>query len=52
MIKANKNFAYSGKTYFIGDEVPANVAAAVDPSCTEQPKAKKTTYTNTILEGE
>ena len=52
MIKANKNFAYSGKTYFIGDEVPANVAAVVDPSCTEQPKAKnKTTYSN-ILEGE
>jgi hypothetical protein len=53
MIKATKNFAYVGKTYFVGDEVPANVAAAVDASCTEkaEPKAKKTTYTN-ILEGE
>jgi hypothetical protein len=52
MTKANKNFVYSGKTYLIGDEVPANVATAVDPSCTEKPKAKKPTYTNTILEGE
>tara|TARA_R110000782_G_scaffold159352_2_gene251495 strand:- start:512 stop:673 length:162 start_codon:yes stop_codon:yes gene_type:complete len=53
MIKAIKNFAYSGKTYFVGDEVPANVATVVDPSCTEQPKAKKkSTYTNITLEGE
>jgi len=52
MTKATKNFVYSGKTYFIGDEVPANVAKAVDPSCTEKPKAKKTIHTNTILEGE
>tara|TARA_R110000782_G_scaffold193682_1_gene283279 strand:+ start:150 stop:308 length:159 start_codon:yes stop_codon:yes gene_type:complete len=52
MIKASKNFAYSGKTYFVGDEVPANVATAVDPTCTEKPKAKiKPTFTNT-LEGE
>jgi len=51
MIKAIKNFAYSGKTYFVGDEVPANVATAVDPSHTEKPKAKKQTLT-TILEGE
>jgi hypothetical protein len=58
MLKASKNFAYSGKTYFVGDEVPANVAAAVDASFVvgtkspeEKPKAKKTTYTN-ILEGE
>ena len=52
MTKATKNFVCSGKTYFIGDEVPANIAKAVDPSCTEKPKAKKTTHTNTILEGE
>jgi hypothetical protein len=52
MTKASKNFVYSGKTYLIGDEVPAKVATAVDPSCTEKPKAKKPTYTKTILEGE
>jgi|TARA_R110000803_G_scaffold104062_1_gene172197 hypothetical protein len=52
MINAQKNFVYSGKTYFVGDEVPANVATAVDPSCTEKPKAKKITLTTNILEGE
>ena len=53
MIKATKNFAYSGRTYFVGDEVPANVAATLDPSYTEKPKAKnKPTYTNITLEGE
>ena len=52
MIKASKNFAYSGKTYFIGDEVPTQVAKAVDSSLTEQLKAKtKPTHTKT-LEGE
>ena len=53
MPKATKNFAYVGKTYFVGDEVPANVATAVDASYTEkaEPKAKKQTYTD-ILEGE
>ena len=52
MIKASKNFAYSGRTYFVGDEVPANVATAVDPTCTEKPKAKKKTTFTTTLEGE
>ena len=53
MIKATKNFAYSGRTYFVGDEVPANVAATLDPSYTEKPKAKnKPTFTTTTLEGE
>lgn len=51
MLKAKKNFAYAGKTYFVDDEVPANVAAAVDASYTEKPKAKKTTIEDT-LEGE
>lgn len=51
MQKATKNFAYSGKTYFIGDEVPAIVAAAVEASFTEKPKANKT-ITKNILEGE
>lgn len=51
MLKAKKNFAYAGKTYFVGDEVPANVAAAVDASCTEKPKAKNTIYKD-ALEGE
>lgn len=40
MYKALKNFAYSGKTYFVGDEVPHQVATAVDSSMTEKPKAK------------
>jgi hypothetical protein len=53
MYKATKNFACIGKTYFVGDEVPANVAMAVDPSFTEQekPKAKKTIIED-ISEGE
>lgn len=51
MYKATKNFAFVGRTYFVGDEVPANVAMAVDPSYTEKPKAKKTT-TEDISEGE
>ena len=54
MYKAKKNFAAAGKTYFVGDEVPAQVAKAVDTSLVEQPKAKKTTqYTpEDISEGE
>jgi len=40
MYKAIKNFAYSGKTYFVGDEVSPQVATVVDPSLTEKPKAK------------
>ena len=52
MIKASKNFAYSGKTYFVGDEVPANVAKALDPTYMEKPKAKKTTTFTNTLEGE
>lgn len=52
MIKATKNFAHSGKTYFVGDEVPANVATALDSSYTEKPKAKKTTTFTNTLEGE
>lgn len=47
MPKAIKNFAYVGKTYFVGDEVPETVAAALDDSYTEKPKAKKTTIENT-----
>lgn len=51
MYKATKNFAYGGKTYFVGDVIPAHVAAAVDASLTEKPKAKKTIIEDT-LEGE
>jgi hypothetical protein len=53
MYKAMQNFAFVGKTYFVGDEVPAQVAMAVDPSFTEQekPKAKKTIIED-ISEGE
>ncbi|MCJ8336462.1 MAG: hypothetical protein MJH10_19890 [Epibacterium sp.] len=50
MIKATKNFAYSGKTYFVGDEVPPHVAKAVDDSFTGQleAKTKKPTRTKTL----
>jgi len=51
MYKATKNFAYVGKTYFVGDEVPAKVATAVDPSYTKKPEAKKTIIED-ISEGE
>lgn len=50
MYKALKNFAYTGKTYFVGDEVPHQVAKAVDSSLTEKPKAK--TKPTEISEGE
>jgi hypothetical protein len=52
MYKATKNFAFTGKTYFVGDEVPPQVATALDPSYTEKPKASKPTYTKDISEGE
>jgi len=51
MLKATQNFAYSGKTYFVDDEVPAEVAEAVGASYTEKLEAKKTT-TKDISEGE
>jgi hypothetical protein len=51
MPKATQNFAYSGKTYFVDDEVPAEVAEAVGASYTEKLEAKKTT-TKDISEGE
>jgi len=52
MYKALKNFTYVGKTYLIGDDVPANVAAVLNPSLVEAPKtvAKPTkTYTPTKI---
>jgi hypothetical protein len=42
MPKATQNFAYNGKTYFVDDEVPAEVAAAVGDAYTEKLEAKKT----------
>lgn len=51
MYKATKNFACHGKTYFVGDEVPAQVVKAVDASFTEKPKSAKT-ETKYTLEGE
>jgi len=51
MYKAKKNFAYSGKTYFVSDEVPETVAKAVNSALTEKPKAKKS-ETYEISEGE
>ena len=52
-MKSTTNFAYVGRTYFVGDEVPAEIAKAVDPSWTEEPKAtKKPKHTNITLEGE
>jgi len=50
MYKALKNFTYSGKTYFVGDEVSPQVAKVVEPSLTEKPKAK--TKPTEISEGE
>lgn len=44
MNKATKNFAYCGKTYFVGDNVPDKVAKAVDPSFVEKPKVTKPLY--------
>lgn len=48
MYKATKNFAHAGKTYFVGDEVPAQVAKAIDASYVEKPKAKKTEIKDTL----
>lgn len=44
MYKALKNFAHVGKTYQVGDNVPAAVAKAMDATYTEAPK-KATTPT-------
>ncbi|MCJ8335958.1 MAG: hypothetical protein MJH10_17240 [Epibacterium sp.] len=52
MIKATKNFAYSGKTYFVGDEVPTHVAEAVDDSFTGQLEAKNKPTRKKTLKGE
>jgi hypothetical protein len=53
MYKAKQNFAFVGKTYFVGDEVPAHVAATVAPALTENLRAKKTNViTEEISEGE
>lgn len=53
MYTAKQNFAFVGKTYFVGDEVPAHVATTVDPALTEKPRAKKTNViTEEISEGE
>jgi len=41
MYKAKQNFAFSGKTYFVGDEVPTHVAESVSTALTEKPRAKK-----------
>ena len=53
MYKSKQNFAAYGNTYFVGDEVPAHVAEAVDAALTEKPRPKKTTpFIDEISEGE
>jgi hypothetical protein len=39
MYKARTNFAYSGRTYLVGDNVPASIAANLSPSLVEESKA-------------
>jgi len=53
MLKSKRNFAYAGNTYFVGDTIPDNIAAKIDPSFVEKPKPTKIESTPTnISEGE
>jgi hypothetical protein len=53
MFKSKRNFAYAGKTYFVGDPIPKEIASQVDPSFVETPEPAKTKHTPTKLsEGE
>jgi len=52
MYKALKNFAFAGKTYFVGEDVPANVATTLDATLVEASKpvsTPKKTYTPTKI---
>ena len=52
MYKALKNFTSVGKTYLVGDDVPASLAATLDSSLVEAPKTvskPKKTYTPTKI---
>jgi len=42
MYKAKQNFAYAGKTYFVGDEVPQTVASTLSTDLVSKPSTKKT----------
>ncbi len=54
MFKSTRNFAYAGKTYFVGDTIPKETASLVDPSFVEktEPAKDKHTPTTEISEGE
>lgn len=40
-IKANKNFAHMGKTYFVGDDVPQKVAEVMGEGYVSKPAPAK-----------
>jgi len=52
MHKAKQNFAYAGKTYFVGDEVPQTVASTLSTDLVSKPSTKKTETYDTSNEGE
>ena len=54
MLKSKRNFAFAGKTYFVGDPIPKEIASQVDPSFVETPEPAKTKYTSPtkLSEGE
>lgn len=52
MYKATENFAYQGKTYFVGETVPAKIAKGLPANLVEAPKAKTQTNNENTLEGE
>ena len=49
MLKSKRNFAFAGKTYFVGDPVPKEIADQVDPSFVETPAPVKIKHTPTKL---
>jgi hypothetical protein len=51
MYKATQNFAYQGKTYFVGNKVPADIAKGLPAELVQAPKAATTTNEDT-LEGD
>jgi hypothetical protein len=52
MYKATQNFACQGKTYLVGDKVPAEIAKGLPNNLVESPKAKITTTYKDTLEGD
>jgi len=54
MFKSKRNFAYAGKTYFVGDTIPKEIAGKVDASFVENttPAKPKQDTSTTLSEGE